>query len=360
MPATHHIICVHGIGTHSKTWAESDKGGDEPQTFKELFDEKWGKYPKVKAAFTVKLHSICYDEEIEKIFQFWADYAQGLKDSLVSSPLLKAEAGWFTDAVDKATAAKGSADWRYTHLMDLLMFAASPTLQNRLVNYAGAQVIKIIQDHAANDEISLIGHSMGCAMAHKVIQALYNEGVEVKPGKFETIKGDFRFSNVTMVANTSFALSRDREGFYKGKLVRPSSRPDEGCCSSWINANHRLDPVARFMPFEYREEPGWLDPVVAAAGDHQDIRLTRLSSKSLHSLTHYYRDPSFHLPYLELLSGETLTKKQRDDAFDEFEKLTPEGKFKGIVSHLETLDVSDTDSFKALFEALKSFHALIK
>ena len=360
MPATHHIICVHGIGTHSKTWVkDKDGSGDEKQSFEELFQEKRDRFPQLKNR-KFELHSICYDDEIDKIFQSWADYAKQLKDQLKTSPLLAAQAAWFTDAVDKAVAAKGESNFGYTHLMDLLLFVGSPTLQKRLVTYVGNQVIKLIQQYAQNDDISILGHSMGCAMTHKVVQALYNEGVETKPGKIETIQGDFRFVNVAMVANTSYSLSRSRDKFYQDRLVRPSSRAEEGCSYTWLNVNHQLDPVARFLPFDCHKDAAWLDPVVATNGDYLDVVLKQLTSKSIHSLTHYFRDPSFYIPYFKLVFGAKFSEKDVRDAHGEFDELTPEGKFKGLVSHLEAIDLSDTSSLKSLFEALKDFYALIQ
>ncbi|OAI51027.1 hypothetical protein AYO46_08800 [Betaproteobacteria bacterium SCGC AG-212-J23] len=351
---------MHGIGTHSKTWVDDkDAEGDEKQSFAELFQEKWDEYPQLKNK-SFKLHSICYDDEINKIFQLWQDYAKQLKDQLKTSPLLAAQAAWFNDAVDEAVKAKGESNFGYTHLMDLLLFAGSPTLQKRLVTYAGNQVIKLIQQYAKDDDISILGHSMGCAMTHKVVQALYNEGVETQPGKFETIQGDFRFVNVTLVANTSYSLSRDQKKFYLDRLVRPSSKAEDGCSYTWLNVNHQYDPVGRFMPFDCHADPAWLDPVVATAGDYLDIVPKQLTSKSIHALTHYFRDPGFHIPYFKALFGVKFSDKDIADAHAAFENLTPEGKFKGLVSHLEQIDLSDTSSLKTLFVALKDFYALIK
>jgi len=359
--ATHHILCIHGIGSHTDDWVKKKEDGDT-QTFEELFKEKWDKYPKLgKFAEKVQLHSIHYDDEIEKIFKSWQQQAEELKTALASSPVLQGEVSSFTDAVDKATAAQSQGNWRYTHLMDLLMFVGSPTIQDRLVTYVGHQLIDLIKAHSEKDDLSVIAHSMGCAMAHKAIQALYNEGVEMPDGSRQTLKGDFTFVHVSMVANTSYSLSRDRKSHYDS-IVRPSSKVGDGCCFSWINVNHQLDPVGRFMPFDHRKNPQWLDPIVESGGSHKDIALTRISSKDIHSLNHYFRDPSFHLAFLGLAFGASFTEKQRRDAIEDFVAQTPEGKFKALKAHLESdaLNVSNVTSFKKFIQALRDFLGLTK
>ena len=352
----HHILCVHGIGKHEDDWVRSkDDGG---QSFEELFKEKWQQYPQLgEFDANVKLHSIHYDDEINNIFESWEQHANKLKDGLASSPLLRGEVKWFTGVIDKATAARDKADWQYTHLLDLLLFLGSPTLQDRLVTYVGQQIIQFIKAHGG-ENVSLIAHSMGTAMAHKVVQALYNEGVDIPGSGTQTLRGDFRFESVSMIANTSFALSRNRATHYAG-IVRPSMAVG-GCCSKWLNVNHRLDPVGQFTPFNYREDPNWLDARVDARGWHRDITLSRISNASVHSINHYFLDPSFHIPFFELTFGVDFAESQRDEAISDFESATPEGKFKALRSHLAALDVSDTDSFKTYFESLRAFFDLLR
>lgn len=355
----HRILFIHGIGEHANEWLTTTEEGDSESVSDQFFALLSG-YPALKAVDpkSVKLHSIHYDDEILKLFANWADQAKKLKEGLSSSPILRDEAAWFTEAIDKANQAQQAGKWQFTHLMDLLMFAGSPSIQDRLVTYVGRQIIELVKANPT-DLFSLVGHSMGTAMAHKVVQALYNEGVVDENGARQTLKGDFRLQCVTMIANTSYALSRDRATHYSG-IARPSMSVGTGCCHKWINVNHRLDPVGLFMPFDYRRNPSWLDPKVELRGFHRDIRLSRITSPSIHSISHYLRDPSFNIPFFELTFGERFSDKQRDDAIKKFDASSPEGQFKALWSHLETLDVSKTESFREFYTSLKTFLALIK
>ena len=354
----HHVLCIHGIGTHKVDWVR-DTEDDEP-SFEEVFKEKWTEAGLKSFDQRVKLHSIHYDDEIDKLFASWEEQAEKLKKQLASSPVLKHEAAWFTERVDSAARARDEAEWAYTHLLDLLLFVGSPGLQDRLVNYVGKQILDLVNDPKnKKDYFSVIGHSMGCAMAHKVIQALFNEGVEID-GQRETLKGDFVFQNVCMVANTSYALSRDREHHYAGTIVRPSMTVGKGCCYTWLNVNHALDPVAQFQRFDPGKDPNWLDPRIEGRGWHRDVPTALISSRNIHALTHYFRDPKFYLPYFELVFDEEFDPDALAKATDKFLKTTPQGQFKTLVSHLKALDTSKLESFRAFCEALEQFRAVIE
>lgn len=358
--AVHHVLCIHGIGKHSKDWVDDKDDGE--QSLAELLKLLWEKYPATrnKGSFAqrVKLHSIHYDDEIDKIFAHWEEQSNKLKEGLALSPMLMDQAAWFTEAIDKASAAKGEKDWRYTHLMDLLLFAGSPSIQDRLVTYVGAQVIDLVKRHAGSGPISVIAHSMGTAMAHKVIQALYNEGVDTPMGR-QTLKGDFQFEHLCMVANTSFALSRDRKNHYKG-IVRPSLTAGEGCCFTFLNVNHQLDPVGQFQRFDARKDPAWLDPRIEGRGWFQDLKPARISAKNIHAITHYFRDPAVHIPFFELAFDARFTDAQRGAAVDEFIDSIPEGKLKALKSQFEMFDVSSKGSIRDLMQAVKSFRDAVR
>jgi pimeloyl-ACP methyl ester carboxylesterase len=353
----HHILCIHGIGSHEVDWVRTKRGNE--QSFEEVFKEKWQELSLKNFVERVHLHSIHYDDEINKIFTSWEEHAAQLQKQLASSPLLKDQAAWFTDKVDAASRARDESHWGYTHLMDLLLFVGSPTLQSRLVNYVGKQVIDLINAHK-KDHFSVIGHSMGCAMAHKLIQALFNEGVQMPDGRRETLKGDFVFQNICMVANTSYALSRDRDTHYTGTIVRPSMTVGEGCCYTWLNVNHALDPVAQFQRFDYRKDPHWLDPRIEGRRWHRDVRTKLFSSWDIHALTHYFRDPEFHLAYFELAFDAEFDDEALGKATDRFLKSTPQGQFKTLASHLKALDTSNLESFRAFCEALEQFRDVIR
>jgi hypothetical protein len=133
-----------------------------------------------------------------------------------------------------------------------------------------------------------------------------------------------------------------------------------GCCYTWINVNHKLDPVGQFQRFDYRKNPAWLDPKIEQRGWHKDITTSRISSPQIHSLNHYFLDPALHIPYFELVLGAKFAAEDRDAAIDAFAKETPEALYKSLKAHLETIDTSKLESFKEFFATLQTYLGLMK
>ena len=306
----HHILCIHGLGKHDNDWVrtENDEGVSFETNLKRLWD---GYMPKSKSFENkVKLHSIHYDDKINKIFDSWEEQVQALKDGLVTSPLQN-EVPSFIDIIDKASEAKDSGDLLYTHLFDLLLFIGSPSLQYALVNYVGQQILSIIDKYMSNnDYFTIVAHSMGTAMAHKVIQALFNEQVEMENGIKRGLPGNLKFQNVTMVSNTSYLLSRDRERHYTDTWVRPFATVGKGCCRTWINVNHKYDPISQFARFDYKYNPAWLDQAVETHGFHKDILLEEIITPNIHSLNNHFNSPYFYVPFFKLLFGYVEKEKK--------------------------------------------------
>jgi len=351
--AKHHILCIHGIGEHTPKWVDSKDDGDV--SFEETVRAQWQKYPWLEQHRfddVVELHSICYDDDIRKLLKNWKDQAVAIKKALAKSELLAAEADWMTRAVDEASDEAGEADWRETHLADLLLILGLPTFQDALVTYIGDEILKFLRARMKQDgkmpQVSIVAHSAGCAMAHKAIQALYHEEVgdrELGP--------HFQFKLVCMIANTSFTLTRDRKNHYSG-WARPSLTLGQGCCARWISVNHKCDPVGRFMKFDSRT-PGWLDPAVVAQGWHHDILLRDVSSANIHSINHYFRDPAFHIPFFRLAFGAQFSEADVARAFKEFKATTLDGKLTALRDELEALDPGEATTYQAWFGALAAF-----
>ncbi|MEX2197447.1 MAG: hypothetical protein WD886_01445 [Burkholderiales bacterium] len=362
MPAPHHVLCIHGIGKHVPTWvATKDDGG---KSFEATVQQRWAALPtlaKVKFDDAVHLQPVCYDDEIRKLLKNWKDQVGSIKQALKSSPILSAEAERFIPYFDDATANAGAdpstdGDWRETHLADLLIIMGSPTLQQALVAHIVDQMLKHILKWAKEEDglprVSVVAHSAGTAMAHKAIQALYNEKVNGI-----SLGDHFQFGLVCMIANVSYTLTRNRETHYDGWL-RPSLKVGKGCCTRWINVNHELDPVGRFMPFD--PPPSWLELDVEVRQWSRDTVLSALSSKNVHSINHYFRDPRLHVPFFQLLVNAPLTDDEIGKASADFAATTVEGGAKTLVSALKQLDPSHATSFKDWFDDLRAFRKLVR
>jgi hypothetical protein len=356
----HHVLCIHGIGTHTADWINTKDDGDK--SFEQTVRKRWESFPSLQGTpfdEMVHLQPVCYDDEIRKLLKDWKKQVASIKQALKASPILSAEADRFIPYFDGATADAGAdpskGDWRETHLADLLIIMGSPTLQDDLVRHIVDQMLGHIRAWAEEEKglpvVSIVAHSAGTAMAHKAIQALYNEKVNG-----QSIGAHFQFGLVCLVANTSYTLTRDRATHYQG-WMRPSLTVGRGCCTRWISANHELDPVGRFMPFD--PPASWLDPDVELQHGYADLLLTALSSKNVHSINHYFRDPRLHVPFFKLLVSAPLTDAEIGQAVKDFAATTVEGQAKTLVSALKQLDPSKATSFKDWFDAVRAFKKLV-
>lgn len=360
----HHILCLHGVGKHSDKWVEDDGN----QSFKHVFREQWDAYNKLKKkGFDENIHleSIHYDDRINKLFKSWKEQSENLKKFLEISPGAQDDFTWLTDAIDKASEAEGKDDRLYTHLMDLMLFWGSPTIQNDLVQYVGGQIIAYVnkvmsRPESSGEEISIIAHSMGTSMLHKVLQAMFNQKVNG-----ETLSGDFKFNLIAQVSNISYVLSGDRENHYRAvtgpneTLVRPSVIPDKGVSLKMINANHEFDPAAKFLPFEPPLST-WLDTSTASLDWYRNITLTHFSSVNIHVINHYFRDPKLHVPFFELLLDISLPVAEKKKVALAFASSTPVAGFKNVKAQYKQLIDSDGKSFKAFYKSLMNFYKIIK
>ena len=356
----HHLLCVHGIGTHANNWTDSIDDGDI--SFNNLLKELWEHYfPDDSFDSKVKVHSIHYDDEIKMLFNNWEEQAKALKSGLASSHLLLDEIDWFTEIIDSASATADEEHddhWKYSHLMDLLLFVGSPTIQKRLVTYVGAQVAKFIAENFEDNQISVIGHSMGTAILHKVIKAYFNEGFVDEAGKRHTASHNFMFNSVIMVANTSYTLSRDKGAHYEG-IARPSLTPGKGSAYQWFNINHQFDPVGQFLPFNPKGTT-WLDPSIKAIEWFKDIELELITSKSIHSINHYFRDPAFHIPFFNTVFAKNITKEKINEAVKSHATISIQGGFAELRSGFLALSSKNANSFKDFYQNLIAFQNLIE
>lgn len=362
----HHILCIHGIGKHSNTWI--DDSGEGEKSFKETLKEAWNAYPFLKEkGFDNKIHleSIHYDDEIEKLFASWAEQAAKLNTHLTDSPAAMEDFGWVPDYMDKASEAGAEEDFLYTHLMDLILFWCSPTIQNNLVQHVGEQIVGYVNsvtgNHSTrNDEISIIAHSMGTSMCYKVLQAIYNQKLD----SGRTISADFKFNVVALVSNVSFVLSRDPDYHYQAKdtdevVVKPSVLPQQGVCMRMINANHQLDIPTLIRPFAPPMDT-WLDAETKQRECYQDIELKAISAVNVHDITHYLKDPKLNAAFFELLLSRKIPEDQKKNAAQKFAADTAQGSFENLAEELEELKDSRGENYKAFYTALKAFIELIK
>jgi hypothetical protein len=88
--------------------------------------------------------------------------------------------------------------------------------------------------------------------------------------------------------------------------------------------------------------------------------LTRITSKNIQSINHYFRDPRVHVPFFNVVLQADISQQELNDAMKKHEELSIQGGFTTLRSSFKALDVRELDSFKEFFSNLKAFYRLIK
>ena len=353
--AKHHLLCIHGVGQHANDWVTSEEQ-DDGLTLKDRFQTSWKQYSVLGNTDDLVFHSIHYDDAILRLLNTWEDMLGQFATLAPRTPLMKSGTDFFNELHEKALATKeedSRKQFLRTHVMDLLLFYTIPSVTDAVITYVGRQCLEVINRELEQEEdatFSVLGHSLGTSVVEKTLKAMFNEGIEQPNGSMDTLKGDFKFQSVSLVANTSFTLARvdDKESFYINSNFKPGS--DSGAiCQSLLNINHKLDPVGQFRPFNPPAQ--WLHPDDGHC--YIPVELSRLSSTNIHSINHYLRDPRAHIPLFNSIKGYTAISKQAlDSAKNQFDAQTPLGRFKSMTTALEKLRIDDSSTMKEFVQSV--------
>ncbi len=314
--AGHHILCLHGMGQHSRDWIHDtdDRGPSLARALKHA----WDSYPSLeKMGFDreLQLFPLHYADAMEAHMAPYQKQIHEVTNEIVGNPLLRKRFHWMLKLLARARQVKTGADFFYRHLMDLLLFWASPRLCTMVVEYTAKQIIDYVNQLEENpetrgQEVSILGYCLGTAVADQALKMVF----ENKGGPGSLVK-DYKFKVLAQVSNLSRVLAQDPEEVYGGRdgnlsFSRPSVLPGWGCCWKMINCNHGMDFAALFEPFD-PPLSNWLDAETREMEFYRNIRLTDLSGGDPRGLIHYVRDPDFHIPFFELVLSRRIPFEEK-------------------------------------------------
>lgn len=366
----HHLLCIHGIGKHPEDWVHEKKIEDDKTLVQQFREQFTVMFPDKQFEDYFELHSIAYDPEIEKILDQWQTTLATLTTDLSHIGDLPKSVDWYKQYAKKSKELRESDDPIATHAIDLLFYRFSVTLRTRLVEHVANKLIQKVKEiREANrwDHISVLGHSMGTAMLNDALSIIFNHSLRVRFLNLteheieDTLRGNFKFHSIIQVANCSFTLRHVKaRDFYIGAPGPGNSNQDE--CHFFININHDYDPVGRIAPFN-PESTNWVEQDENTRRRIRDIRLDKVTSRYIHSINHYFRDPEVvENVFSTLTYGTTLKPDQQSlkKYRENWEKLTLSGAAKELVDKLKTTDYSSMDSIQALIDAIKEQGKLLQ
>lgn len=350
----HHVYFIHGIGQHSKTWIDEP---DLKTTLRKKISDAWSFYqPKPgDIGEHIALQSISYDNVFTDLYEHWDNQAKALLNHLGTQSLSETKLSGFIETLQKPAAEVKSENAIYTHVLDLFWYRLSGSIQGKIVAHCANQILSDIKQHQLKGDhtFSIVAHSMGTSVAHKVLQDLYSE--EASRAELSSI---LKFRLLMQVSNTSLVLSSDRDRHYD-TLVKPSRFANKGVCNYMVNVSHRLDPVSELVRFDPDIE-SWQDRDEIRQQRYQDIRISRLTDRDVHSIVHYFDNPKVQEAFFEKILDRSLPAAKKTEAWSAFEARTPEGRFKQVKKDYEKIVQQRVDEIEDYLEQIRQFSDILK
>ena len=309
----HTLFVIHGIGKHPAGWA------DNAQT---KLRERWNGINTLKsiapASRSFELVPLSYDSVFESVRKRWRDDLDSVRSAL----------GEFTpppgafEALTELWELGEKDNFATTHVLDLVLYQLIPTFRHRVGVTVFAQLRKELSARMGKkgfETWSVVGHSMGTAVAHDTLQGAVMREWDAIGGALPT--GTLRMKALMMLANCSELLERKAPAGHVGRWpwdvyesdVWPSITDTGALCQHYLDVAHRLDPVAMPKPFSPKANrwPGTnqrIDPTQTPP--FVEIDLTRVIDANVHALEHYLDDPDCYVPLFRILEGDSAVSDE--------------------------------------------------
>lgn len=335
----HKIALVHGMGQHAKKWSEkiqkqindnySDLKADYMPAFDELFE----------------FVEIRYDDIFDDQRTRWEKQATEVIDQLqaggISSDILQEIMG--------ASQKLGVDNFFMTHILDVALYKWYPMIAEEV----RLTVTQQFQECAKSLNWSIISHSLGTAITHDTLQAMFTHTLNSEP-----LPRRFRPSNTWMIANVSRLISNNK--VYQS-IVIPSLLQKDGVCETYSSVRHQFDPIPMVKPFhsENAEATDWRE---RAGGlyTHLPVHGSNTTQLNVHAFDHYLASPSVFVPLMKSLSGRNSVDIQKLEKFtNDYLNTTAEGKAQKVQLIYKKIDPINMSTLKDFFKALKEFYVFL-
>lgn len=331
------LIVVHGMGDHTE---ESVK-----KTVEESFTKAFGLYSSlagVQVSQKFDIVAVSYNKYFEDFRQQAAEEADNMLDTLAStsgSMPITVELAKMVGELDKAI---GEDKFFATHWLDVLLYRFSLLSEPIRLDVAEVLADEIIARGSAN--VHVLGHSLGTAVVHDTLAKAYGAEPLIKDGRsLKLLNTRDRLAGVHMAANVSRVLQSFR------KVGASEVRPGTGCCGSFFEYRHKLDPFTKVKPFDPTDNQEWVPHDVFRKTYHL-IEPSTVTAANVHGLDHYLAHPDVHLLLFRQLFGFRPRKTEREAAMSIYLQDTVQAKAAGLRDALDGLELTE-ESVNTLLNA---------
>jgi hypothetical protein len=330
------LFLIHGMGKHEEGWHQP-----VVDTLRDIYDRyRVSKFVSFDDRF--KVVALGYDDVLRDLLAMWQEGAEGVGQLAegVDAEQVENLVGWLRD-IDPD-------QFVWSHAADALLYRLFFDVRQTVRTTVARQIAEEITDLKANETWSVIAHSLGTAVVHDALDALWTGQL---PGGVGTGFGPAqnKAQLVMMVANASRLLETSPDVYES--TVRPGDSNDaESGCFHYLSARHRLDPVT--IPRRF-EPVNWPRPDSIAKGRYLPVEVWHIHDKNVHGWEHYLINPAVHVPMLRALTFPTAVTVDEEQAahaeFPPFGNLS-EGSAFEIKGELEDILPAVSDRWPRLRE----------
>lgn len=213
-------------------------------------------------------------------------------------------------------------------------------------------VAREVRDRGAAN-VHVLGHSLGTSVVHDALAKLYGSEPLID-GNDDSLKLQVnrdRLVGVHQVANVSRLLQSFR------KVGASEVRPGVGCCATFVEYRHKLDPIAKIKPFDPTDNQEWV-PHAVYRHAYDLIEPSGVVSANVHDLGHYLRDPLVHLELFASLFRFRPRVAEREAALEAHLANTVQGRAAALRNVIENLDLS-RESVEELLRAAMALKDMV-
>jgi hypothetical protein len=343
----HVIFLVHGMGDFAKGWST-----DTQSHIKALYSAY-----DIASSFPFdnffRFEEITYNSRFDSLRKQWRTDSAAVIEKLTEGGLQKSAAG---DLAKLGAVPGKEEEFLSTHVLDVLLYKFVPMVAEEARTIVGKRILETLLDLPDLDRPrwSIIAHSLGTAVAHDSLHALYTQGFGGR-----TLSGVTKADVLMMVANVSRLLEEKKVDVYKS-VVKPNALPAEGVCRHYINAKHDWDPIPR--PKEFKPLDDWPDIRTRQEARFVHVAINAFQTRNVHSFTHYLSNPKVHValfrrifPIEGVISDQELAK-----AVSQHEAATPFGQFEALQQQLKKLQIADEAPWREIIKTFQDFFETIK
>ena len=298
------IFLVHGMGLHEPGWHEKPVSA---------LKDAYAQYPALAAVpFETRFQivPVTFDHRLRAIVKKWQTDAtavgEAAKDANVQ--LVQDLTGWLREAGET------SGNYEWTHAADVLLYRVYPSVRAAIKVHVAAQIAKVVNARKAGESWSVIGYSLGTAVTHDSLHALWT--ATMPDGSGTGFNSDQeRAQVVAQIANTSRVLQTKPNAYESA--VKPGAASKKHGCRYFITARHAVDPFTTPFPFQ---PVAWPDATAEQRGIYVPIVPQHIHQWNVHAFEHYMVNPAVHIPLFRSLLDDSDHDYITDD--DEATALT--------------------------------------